>query len=174
MMFNTIYRLIILFGCLVFGTSTIWGQSPTLLKQNLNANASSSTVLFGNKTYTVQQAVGQGSVIGRGAGDRFSAFQGFFSPYPQLKAQEIQDNVLRLVAFPNPFQNSIHVRFEEKLSAAVLFELHDLSGRCVFKQEQAPSELITFEIPETLAKGSYIVFVQSAQKSYSSIFIKTQ
>lgn len=173
-MFNTIYRLIILFGCLLFWTNAIWSQSPTLLKQNLNANASSSTILFGNTSYTVQQAIGQGSVIGRGAGDRFSVYQGFFSPYPQLKAQEIQDNVLRLVAFPNPFQNSIQVRFEEKVSAMVHFEMYDSSGRRVFTQEQVASELITFEIPETLAKGAYIVIVQSAQKSHSSIFIKTQ
>lgn len=174
MMFNTNYRQIILLGWVLLWSHAMWAQSPSLLKQNLNANASSALVLFGNKIYTVQQAVGQGSVIGKGAGDRFSAYQGFFSPYPQLKAQEIQDNVLRLVAFPNPFQNSIQIQFEEKVSAAVLFELHDLSGRCLFKQEQAPSERITFEIPETLAMGSYIVFVQSAQKSYSSIFIKTQ
>jgi hypothetical protein len=173
MMFNTNYRPGFVLLLFFFAAFQMLGQEVQVLKQNLNSNGSSAHFSSGNKNYIVQQSVGQASVIGFGESDRLKAFQGFFSPYPTLKAPSAQSQELRLSAFPNPFQDRLNLRFEEDVDQPVSLELRDLNGRVVFKQSQTPATNMSFLLPSHLENGAYLLLISSAQKSYTSMFIKT-
>lgn len=173
MMFNTNYRhgfVLLTFLICSWNSSA---QEAQLLKQNLNSTGQSAHFFAGNQRFLVQQAVGQGSVIGGGESSRFKAFQGFFSPYPSLKMQSAQNSELRLSAFPNPFQNQIHLRFEEAVDEAVSMQLRDVNGRLVFEKTQIPAVNMSFHLPDHLENGVYFLLITSAQKSHTSTFIKT-
>lgn len=173
MMFNTNYRpgfVLLLFFFVAF---RMQAQEVQVLKQNLNSSGNSAHFSSGKKSYLVQQVVGQASIIGFGESARLKAFQGFFSPYPKLKAPSAQNQELRLSAFPNPFQDHLNLRFEEDVDQPVSLELRDLNGRVVFKQSQTPAVNMSFVLPRHLENGAYLLLISSAQKSYTSIFIKT-
>lgn len=159
----------LLFCFLMLGTSTIFGQS--LKKETLSQNGSSEFVYANNKSYFIQQSIGQSSIINTFTANDHELRQGFLQ---KLKAHLINngfDTQIEVTAFPNPFQQSINLQFEETLVDVIKISLHHISGQLVYTQTFDPNESLTIQF-DNLPVGSYLLRGQMRSQAFAIKLIK--
>ena len=78
---------------------------------------------------------------------------------------------LTCTIFPNPSAGLIQVEWDFLFKREALLEIHDLSGKLIFKQ-LCPSFQQNIQIDGTLwEKGTYVLTIQGEQQRISTLFI---
>ncbi len=108
-------------------------SSEQLVRSSTGVSGSSEIITNNNKTYVVQQSIGQASAIGTFSNVDYILRQGFIQP--NVLAKIIDDTIplnLEAIIYPNPFVESISISFNEKISDKIEVVVFDVLGRMVF------------------------------------------
>ena len=98
--------------------------------------------------------------------------QGFQQPIFRVEKNNLIDvSELDLVVYPNPFRYDIGVKFDQQPLDKVYILIHDTRGRMVKNLTFDPQIDITIPCKD-LARGSYILSINSSNKQYSANIIK--
>ena len=127
---------------------TIKNFDPKITIIQLDANVSivkslrSTTSLCGQQTtfqvsqkYSVQQCIGQESVIGNFTENNFILFQGFVMPlFVFENIQTISPQQLKAKIFPNPFNSQITIQIEDEIKQFLSIKIYNSQSQLVFSQ----------------------------------------
>ena len=138
------YPLYLFFCCL----STAMAQDGTLLlKSALTSVGSASVVLKDpNKTYLIQQSIGQQGIIGTATKGNISLQQGFLTHVLIENDLVPEGENINFTALPNPVSEVLTISFARRTRTPVQVRLFDLTGRLVFFREYAPDNAITVQV----------------------------
>jgi len=143
--------------CLIFFSSS--GFTQTLKKQTLSSQGSSHFVYANNKSYFLQESIGQASVIKTYDTANHSLRQGFLQP---ISATIISDNLndeLDGYIYPNPFYDHINIRFREPVYDDITVTMYDVLGRLVLNQVYSPLQLLVLNFND-FSSGTYVLRIQ--------------
>ena len=147
-------------------------DSQLLVRSTVGVSGSSSTVSVDNKTYTIQQSIGQASVIGTFKTNNYTLRQGFIQPniLTKIKDTNIPLN-LSAIVFPNPFVENISLSFNENIKGEVIISLYDLLGRMLFTNKYEANKNINIPLKE-LPVAHYILKVRANNRQFIKKIIK--
>jgi len=146
--------------------------SQSIVRSTVGSGGSSQTVISNNRSYFLSQSIGQASVIGTTTVNGYTLRQGFQQPpYSFIVGQLEKESDLKATIYPNPFQQSLYILFEDVIENDVSVIMHDISGRIIFKERYGPSQLITLQLT-TIAPGEYILNVTAGGKHLGASLIK--
>lgn len=153
-----------LFSCFV-----VKGQE--LMRSSISASGASETVTVGESIYTIQQSVGQQSVIGSFTTENVTARQGFIQPPIKINGIVEEDTNLDAVVYPNPFESSVHIKFNEEIKGQLSVVLYDLQGRLVYDKpyDAAPEIVVNLDF---LSKAAYVLLVSTENKQFKANLLK--
>ena len=152
------------------------GSSQYIIRSTLGVNGLSKTINTNTATYFVQQSIGQASVIGTYSKNGYTIRQGFLQPLSSgIKVQSVlennPENNLKVVLYPNPFQQSINISINEYIINDVSIVIYNISGKIVFSEKHFESQLINISL-DYLPKGDYIIKITTENKQFVSKLIK--
>ncbi|MCW5518358.1 T9SS type A sorting domain-containing protein [Aureitalea sp. L0-47] len=160
----------ILIVILIIATTSTWSQE--LVRSTVGVSGASSTVQSGNKTYVVQQSVGQSSVIGLYASDNYALRQGFIQPPIRILSVGSENkNPIDAVIFPNPFASDVRIVFNESLEGKVEITIYDMLGRVVHTRAMAASKEINLEL-SFLSSAQYVLLLTSNNREFKANILK--
>ena len=169
-------KKVLFFFLIVFGISSLVAQttSNTMLVRSTTSNAGASEkVTVNNKTYQVQQSIGQSSVIGLASNGKYTLRQGFIQP--NVLSKIIDKNIpitLQINTYPNPFTEGITVSFTDNVTTDINIVLYDVLGRLLYSKKHSPKQSVHINL-EHLAIGNYLLKVQTnQQQTVKNIFKK--
>lgn len=136
-----------------------FGYAQILKKQTLASQGSSHFVYANNKSYFLQESIGQASVINSYITNNHSLRQGFLQPISATIISEHLDESLDGFIYPNPFYDHINIRFDEPVYDTILVTMYDVLGRLVFSQEYNPIQLLIINF-NNFSSGSYFLRIQ--------------
>jgi len=140
------------------------GNSPYLLRSTLGISGASNSISVKNETFIVSQSVGQASVIGTYTKKDYTIRQGFQQPLnSSILIGQHSNKVLNATVYPNPFQHSVNIAINEKVSSEIYVQLFDIKGSKVYNKEYPESQLVIIPLTE-LDNGIYILKVTSKDK----------
>ena len=146
-----------------------YGQS--MKKQTLSQYGSSEFVYANNKSYFIQQSIGQASVIHSYQANNHELRQGFLQPIKASLINNGFDTTIDVSIFPNPFGNTIQVNFEETLVDVINVSLFHVSGQLIYRQEFNPSNSLSLQF-DNLSAGAYILYGQMRSQTFTAKMIK--
>jgi len=160
---------------LIFITQALKAQSIStkqLVRSSTGVSGSSENITVNNKVYTIQQSIGQVSVIGTFTDTKHILRQGFIQPNAFAKIID-KDIPLKLEAiiYPNPFIESISVSFTEKISNKIEVDVFDMLGRLVFSKSYTANQNLKIAF-NNLAVADYILKVKANNKQFIKNIIK--
>lgn len=147
-------------------------QSSPLIRSSLGISGSSETVRTETNTYTIQQSVGQNSVIGTFNNKNFTLRQGFIQP--DVLAKIIDKSIplsLKATFYPNPFIEIVNISFTEKIESQIVVELYDQVGRLVFSNKYLANQNLKTSL-KNLPVANYILKVSANSKQFITTIIK--
>ncbi len=148
---------------------SIWGQG--MVKQTLGIQGSSEFIYANNKSYFIQQSIGQASVINTFNANQHQLRQGFLQPIKAALINSGFDTNLEVLVYPNPFHKTIHLNFEETVIDVVTISLYHITGQLIYQEEFDPSESLTLQFDD-LPIGAYVLRGQMRAQSFSIKLIK--
>jgi len=145
-------------------------QVPVKLRSTLSIGGSSKTQTSNGKLFSVQQSIGQSSVIDSYKAKGYVLRQGFLQPFNGSSNSKTNQDLQATVS-PNPFSENIIVSFSEAILDDLYVTLYDMFGQTVFnKQYQATQELnLDFAY---LPSGLYIIKINTSRKHLTAKLIK--
>lgn len=164
---------VILLGIFVVYASISYGQTLKPLRQTTGLAGQTSQVVVSSRKLTVQQSIGQGSVIGAFSNGSYKLRQGFIQP-ANLRSSEINKeklSKLNAAVFPNPFSSRITIEIADIVKTPILVSMHDVTGRIVFLNEFPPSQILEIDAA-SLRPGIYIIKVSSQSNFFTSKLVK--
>ncbi|MDG2194876.1 MAG: T9SS type A sorting domain-containing protein [Polaribacter sp.] len=168
-------KKILLFFLIVFGISSLVAQttSNTMLVRSTTSNVGSSEkVTVNNKTYRIQQSVGQGSIIGLASNGKYTLRQGFIQPNVLSKITDKNIPItLQINTYPNPFTEGITVSFTDNVTTDINIVLYDVLGRLLYSKKHSPKQSVHINL-EHLAIGNYLLKVQTNQQQIIKNILK--
>ena len=147
-------------------------QSEYLVRSTTGVSGSSITSSQNNKTFIVQQSVGQASVIGVFNTTKYTIRQGFIQPDVLFKI--INNNIsldLEASFYPNPFVESVTLAFTEKIEGKVEVAVFDMLGRLVFSNSYIAELNLKVQF-HNLSVADYILKVTANNKQFVKNIIK--
>lgn len=156
---------------IIFALICVTTYSQTLKKQTLSSQGSSHFVYANNKSYFLQETIGQASEIRTYEANNHSLRQGFLQP---ISARIITDNLdsnLQGFIYPNPFENEINIRFDEPIYDTVSITVHDILGRLVYSKPHNPSQQLLL-IFNGLSSGTYVMHVQMRSEIFVAKLVR--
>ena len=171
----------VLFSCICFVFTQINAQNnptshnPTnqnIVRSSTGISGSSEKITIDNNVYTIQQSIGQSSVIGTFTNNNYVIRQGFIQPNVLAKIidKEIPLN-LGAVIYPNPFKEFITISFKEKISNEVSIDVYDMLGRLVYQKNFEENQDIKIQL-QNLSQENYILKVKANNKQLIQKIIK--
>ncbi len=160
--------------CILLVTALMMLQlmvAQTMKKQTLAIQGSSHFVYANNKSYLIQESIGQLSVINTFETNNYSLRQGFLQPISPSGISNQSDFRLEAIVYPNPFVSMFSIKFNEPVVDIVDLKLYDLLGRLIFNQEFNPEEMIAIDLGE-LSSGQYILRVKMRAQEYTASLIR--
>lgn len=136
-----------------------FGNSQILKKETLSIQGSSHFVYANNKSYFIQESIGQASVINTFSSNNYSLRQGFLQPISASIISSSTNSQLNGIVFPNPFTTTINIKINEPVLDVLLVWMFDVSGKLLLHKEFSPNETISFNI-NNLANGQYFIHVK--------------
>ena len=151
------------------------GQTNTtvqLKRLTISSSGSSKKILLNNKSYTLQQSIGQASIIGIFNSDNYAVRQGFIQPdvFSKIKNENIPLN-LDLVVYPNPFTEGITLSFKEQILGKIEVTLYDMLGRLLFMNKYDKRQNIDLKLHH-IASANYIIKVVANNKQFIKNIVK--
>jgi len=147
----------------------IIGQS--MMKETLSQHGSSEFVYANNRSYFLQQSIGQGSVIQTYQANKHQLRQGFLQPVKASLVASGFDTEIEVFAFPNPFDQVINLSFQETLIDVLTISLYHVSGQLVYQEQFDPTENLTLQFND-LPVGSYFLSGQMRSQTFTLKMIK--
>ena len=147
-------------------------QSDYLIRSTTGVLGSSATSSQNNKTFIVQQSVGQASVIGTFKTTQYTIRQGFIQP--DVLSKIINNNIsldLEASFYPNPFVESVTLAFAEKIEGKVEVAVFDMLGRLVFLNSYTAEQILKVQF-HNLSVADYILKVTANNKQFVKNIIK--
>ncbi|NQW37203.1 MAG: T9SS type A sorting domain-containing protein [Flavobacteriales bacterium] len=147
-------------------------SSEQLVRSSTGVSGSSEIISANNKTYVVQQSIGQASAIGTFNNVDYILRQGFIQP--NVLAKIIDDKIplnLEAIIYPNPFVESISISFNEKVSDKIEVFVFDVLGRLVFSKSYLADQKINVQF-NNLSVADYIIKVVANNKQFVKNIIK--
>lgn len=147
-------------------------ESYAIIRSTIGISGSSKTITTNNGLYIVSQSIGQTSVIGTHTNNSYTIRQGY--QQPSILADIIQlpgDNKLKATIYPNPFQQSIFISFNELILNDISIIVFDLNGKIIFSQKFPASQFIELTL-DGISNGIYVIEVSSTSKQFSAKLIK--
>jgi hypothetical protein len=145
--------------------------SQSLKKETLTNQGSSHFVYANNKSFYLQESIGQTSVIRTFSTQYYSLRQGFLQP---VNAAFLNDNItttLDAIVYPNPFTQTVNISFNEPIFDVLNIYISDLMGRIVYSNTFNPNQILTIELND-VTNGVYLLHVRMRQKSLISKIIR--
>jgi len=139
-------------------------------RSTLSIGGASKTYNNKGKQYTIQQSIGQSSVIDSYQANGFVLMQGFIQSLDGLSNQK-QNNYLHALVSPNPFSNSIRISFSDEISDNLYVSVCSLHGRVVYSDACPKSQELYLNLIN-LSPGFYIIRVNSGSKYFAAKVIK--
>ena len=147
-------------------------QSDYLVCSTTGVSGSSVTSSQNNKTFIVQQSVGQASVIGTFNTTKYTIRQGFIQP--DVLSKIINNNIsldLEASFYPNPFVESVTLAFIEKIEGKVEVAVFDMLGRLVFLNSYTAEQNLKVQF-HNLSVADYVLKVTANNKQFVKNIIK--
>ena len=163
-------KLFFLIAAVQLSFQTVHSQAPKKLRSTISISGSSSTIIYQDQQFFVQQSTGQSSVIGLSRGRNYLLRQGFIQPF-QGSGSRIESQNLQVMISPNPFPADIIISFTEKISDDIYVAIIDLSGRTVYFKRYGATREINLN-PGPLPAALYFIRVYTDKKCYISKLIK--
>ncbi|MFK8006077.1 MAG: T9SS type A sorting domain-containing protein [Saprospiraceae bacterium] len=150
-----------------------WNTSlgQTMLKQTLGINGKSEFIYANNKSYFFQQSIGQASVINTFNANNHQLRQGFLQPIKAALINSGFDTTIDVLLYPNPFDETINLEFEEVLIDEIIITLHNIIGQQIHQEKFAPTENLTFQF-HNLPIGTYILRGHMRSQTFALKIIK--
>ena len=142
-----------------------------MIKQTLGINGSSEFIYANNKSYFIQQSIGQASVINTFDANNHQLRQGFLQPIKAALINSGFDTEIDVLVYPNPFDDWVHLEFGEPMVDVITISLHHISGALIDQRLFDPSENITIPFPD-LPIGAYVLRGQMRSQAFSIKLIK--
>lgn len=147
-------------------------QSEYLVRSTTGVSGSSVTSSQNNKTYIVQQSIGQASVIGTFNNPEYTIRQGFIQP--NVLAKIINKHIsldLEASFYPNPFVESVTLAFTETIKGKVEVVVFDMLGRLVFSNSYTAAQNLKVQF-DNLSVADYILKVTANNKQFVKNIVK--
>lgn len=147
-------------------------SSAHLVRSTTSVVGSSKKVMINNKTYRIQQSIGQGSVIGMATNGNYTLRQGFIQP--NILAKIIDKNsplTLKVSAYPNPFTEGITLSFIDEVTTDINIVLYDVLGHVLLSKKYTPQQAIHIRLKH-LAIGNYLLKIQGNQQQIIKNILK--
>jgi hypothetical protein len=152
--------------------ATASARSQELVRSTVGVSGASSSVQSGDKTYIVQQSVGQSSVIGLFTADNYAIRQGFIQPPIRiLSVGSDNSNPIDAVLYPNPFASDVRIVFNESLEGKVDITIYDMLGRVVHSRSMAATKEINLEL-SFLSSAQYVLLLTSNNREFKANILK--
>lgn len=146
-------------------------SSYKIVRSNLGVGGSSKIINTSKGKYSVSQSIGQASVVGTYQSKGYYLRQGYQQPMHKITIEKHVNNTLNAQVFPNPFEASVSVSFNEKLSNNIYVRVFDVSGRQVYTRNLGVSNKTKLYLDD-IASGTYFLKVSSGSKSFNAKLIK--
>ncbi len=163
-----------------FNVFRVNSQTPVKLRSTLSIGSSNILNIKKNNN-SVQQSIGQTSVIGPYQAKNYLLLQGFIQPsvFIKSKNQNISQNQgknlnlmnLQGMVYPNPFSESITISFSEEISGNINIEIDDLLGRTVYCNKYSATQELEIGL-SNLTSGLYNIKIQTGNKHLIAKLIK--
>jgi hypothetical protein len=147
-------------------------NSNYLIRSTLGSCGLSKTITSGKHTYMISQSIGQLSVVGVYRQNKYTVLQGFQQPL--ISAQIIKSpekQMLKANIFPNPFDQSIHVSFEDLISEELTIMVNNSLGGIAYYKKCPPAQLLDIPL-NIVTPGNYILKISTGNKQVLSKIIK--
>ena len=146
--------------------STSIENSYSISKSTVGTSGISKTLESNDKIYNISQSIGQASVIDTYTGNGYTILQGYqLATIPHSISQIPIDNNLKAIVFPNPFHESIHISFEDRITNDISVVVFDIMGRIIHTQNFPPSQLIKLSLND-IPGGIYVLKVTVENKQF--------
>ncbi|PHS06686.1 MAG: hypothetical protein COA88_10120 [Kordia sp.] len=146
-------------------------SSQNLVRSTTGISGSTVEVTSTNKTYVIQQSIGQASTIGA-FNNNYTLRQGFIQP--NILAKIIDEKLplnLQVKVYPNPFVEYITLSFKNEIKGDIKVALYDLLGRIIVTKSFLSNQLITVKLNK-LPSAEYILKVHANRKQFITKIIK--
>ncbi len=148
-------------------------SSVRLLRSTITTVGSSSTS-FNN--YYIAQSIGQSGIIGKVDVDKTTVQQGFLSSIMSFEinntSDELVNEILEFVVFPNPFIDYVEVSFSKKIQQDILIDITDDTGRLIKSKKYLPTNKIKIPIGD-ISVGLYFLQIKTGENVEIKKIIKT-
>lgn len=146
-------------------------KNKYLARSTTGVSGSSETITVNNKSYIIQQSVGQASVIGKFQSNGMVLRQGFIQP-PVLSSKVIPEETnLQAIIYPNPVNNDVNITFKEDVKESVYIRIFDMLGRSVYDKKLNAAQQLTINL-SFLASAQYIFLINTGEKQFKANLIK--
>lgn len=166
------FCLLFLFIACAYGYTQDLNDEPNYIiaRSTLGLSGSSSTIDTGKGSYTLNQSVGQASIIGTSIINNHTLLQGYQQYILTLEVPK-SEKIFQVLVGPNPVTEWLKIIFEETITDEVIIHLLDLSGRVIKTKKYTPSQILRLSLKD-LTKGMYIIHVISPNKQFTTKLIK--
>jgi hypothetical protein len=135
-------------------------------------SGSSESITVNNKSYLVQQSIGQASVIGTFNNAGYTLRQGFIQPNVLAKIVDANMSIdLEVIFYPNPFIESATLAFTETIKGTIEIGVFDMLGRLVFSNTYNAEQNLEVQF-KNLSVADYILKVTANNKQFVKSIIK--
>lgn len=174
-----VYLLILFTCCFVFlakaqNNNVLSNQSKSykLLRSNIGIAGSSKTIATSNGNYKISQSIGQSSVIGTNYNKGYYLRQGYQQPSSNIEIiKEYNSHNLKATIYPNPFEKSVSISFNETIDSELSFLIYDISGKVIYSRKFNASQYIELNL-SNISQGTYLLKVLSKNKIFNTKLIK--
>ena len=147
-------------------------SSEQLVRSSTGVSGSSEIITNNNKTYVVQQSIGQASAIGTFSYENYTLRQGFIQPNVLAKIIDIAIPLnLDAIIYPNPFVESVTISFSEQITDKVEVAVFDVLGRLVFSKSYLANQKVNVQF-NNLSVANYILKVTANNKQFIKKILK--
>lgn len=164
--------LLICFCCIF--QQRVLSQSDVLVRSTTGISGSSETVVNRDKTYIIQQSIGQSSAIGTNNNSGYVLRQGFIQPNVLAKIIDKEiPIILKTIIYPNPFKDHMNVSFNEEMRSDIDVHVYDMLGQMVFEKRYttATDEGLKITLVD-LPMGNYVLKIIANKKQLIKKIIK--
>ncbi|MCK8479617.1 T9SS type A sorting domain-containing protein [Psychroserpens algicola] len=145
--------------------------AQTLKKETLTNQGSSHFVYANNKSYFIQESIGQASVIRTFHTGNYSVRQGFLQPINVSLLDSDSNTLIDAIIFPNPFSETVTINFREPIFDVLDLYISDMSGRVIISNRYNPSQSLSIFIND-VRNGVYMMTIVMREKKLVAKLIK--
>jgi hypothetical protein len=149
---------------------TVKAQSLIKLRSTLSVGGSSTVLTSQGKQRSVQQSVGQSSVIDSYQAKGYVLRQGFIQPANGFSTNKTNQELQASVS-PNPFSSNVTVLLSETISDNIYVTLYDLFGQTIYSTKHNATQELNLDF-SCLTSGIYIIKINTSRKHLTAKLIK--